>query len=64
MRKYILLTFEDLLPQFQKKYSIDKIDNSSFKFKSSSISMDEIFRADFIIFVHEADRKILKDRFC
>lgn len=61
MRKYILLTFEDLLLQAQKKYDIEKVRVDSFK--QSSLSIHDCRRAYFIIFVHEKDRKILKDRF-
>lgn len=61
MRKYILLTFEDLLPQTQKTYDIEKLMVDSFK--KSSLSIDDYYQAYFIIFVYEKDRKILKDRF-
>lgn len=61
MRKYILLTFEDLLPQIQKTYDIEKVQSDSFK--QTSLSIDDYYRAYFIIFVHEKDRRILKNRF-
>jgi len=58
--RYITLKRDDLI-EYKKDILIQDV--NIFDFKSTSISIDEIMKADYILFSDDDNHKILKDRF-